>query len=109
MPLWRRFFCKPRARAQSGRSAAQVKPTPTKQRKRNSQPADENLPADRSESPVLMLLIQMVLDWLKPVAPAIGLALERVPTPAFPAVSQTVRQHHIGLAPIHAPPLRLTS
>jgi len=57
-----------------------------------------------------MLLIQMVLDWLKPVAPAIGLALERVPTHAFPAVSsQTARQHHIGLAPIHAPPLRLTS
>jgi len=59
---------------------------------------------------VLMLLIQMVLNWLKPVAPAIGLAPERVPNHAFPAVSQTVRsQHHIGLAPIHAPPLRLTS
>jgi len=58
---------------------------------------------------VLMLLIQMVLHWLKPVAAAIEITPERVTTHAFPAVSQTARQHHIGLAPIHAPPLRLTS
>ena len=56
-----------------------------------------------------MLLIQMVLHWLKPVALAIEFSVERVTTYAFPAVPQTARQHHIGLAPIHAPPLRLTS
>jgi hypothetical protein len=56
-----------------------------------------------------MLLIQMVLHWLKPVALAIELAAERVTNVAFPAVPQTAHRHHIGLAPIHAPPLRLTS
>jgi hypothetical protein len=57
-----------------------------------------------------MLLIHMVLRWLiKPVALAIDITEERA-TVAFPAVLlQAVRQHHIGLAPIHAPPLRLTS
>lgn len=108
MPLWRRSLQTPRPSAKwQKRSPSQADANET--RKRNSQPADEHLPADRSEPPVLMLLIQTVLNWLKPVAPAIGFALERVPTHAFPAVSQTVRQHHIGLAPIHAPPLRLTS
>jgi len=56
-----------------------------------------------------MMLIQLVLHWLKPVALAIELVMERVTSHAFPAVAKTVRQHHIGLAPIHAPPLRLTS
>ncbi|SFM09529.1 hypothetical protein SAMN05444747_102418 [Variovorax sp. OV329] len=56
-----------------------------------------------------MLLIHMVLHWLKPVAAAIEFTLERVATHAPPAVPQTARKHHIGLAPIHAPPPRLTS
>ena len=78
-------------------------------RKRNSQPAGKPLSADRSEPLVLMLLIQMVLHWLKPVALAIELIVERATNIAFPAVLQTARRHHIGLALIHAPPLRLTS
>jgi hypothetical protein len=57
-----------------------------------------------------MLLIQMVLHWLKPVASAIEFGTECVTQEvAFPAALPAARQHHIGLAPIHAPPLRLTS
>ena len=108
MPLWRRLLQTPRSSAKwQERRPSQADANET--RKRNSQPADQHLLADRSESPVLMLLIQMVLHWLKPVAAAIEITVERATTYAFPAVPQTARQHHIGLAPIHAPPLRLTS
>ena len=108
MPLWQRFLQTPRPSAKWQKhctSQADAHET------RNGIPSRQtkHLPADRSETLVLMLLIQMVLHWLKPVALAIEFAAERVTNVAFPAVPQTAHRHHIGLAPIHAPPLRLTS
>jgi len=55
-----------------------------------------------------MLLIQMCLRWLMPVTS--GIESPAAPAAiAQPAIKKIVRDHHIGLAPIHAPPLRLSS
>jgi hypothetical protein len=53
-----------------------------------------------------MLLIQICLHWLKPVVEG----FESPVTLFFIAPSATKQiasRHHIGLAPIHAPPSRL--
>jgi len=78
---------------------------------RNTQPAASKLPADRSESLVLMLLIQMCLrwpTWLLPAASGIESSAPRA-TIAQPAINKIAAQHRIWLAPIHAPPPRLSS
>jgi len=101
--------CKPRAIAQSGKPGTRVKPTPTKHRYGIPSLQLTKLPADRSESlVVLMLLIQMCLHWLMPVASGIGSPAARA-TIAQPAIKKIATQHRIWLAPIHAPPPRLSS
>jgi hypothetical protein len=73
------------------------------------QPAGDKLPADRSESLVLMLLIQLCLRWLMPVPSGVESSVAPFST-APVAIENMASQHHIGLAPIHAPPpmLRLS-
>jgi len=55
-----------------------------------------------------MLLIRMCLHWLAPVASAIQSSAARVII-AQPAIKKIANQHRIWLAPIHAPPPRLSS
>ncbi|VWX56452.1 conserved hypothetical protein [Burkholderiales bacterium 8X] len=57
---------------------------------------------------MLMLLIRLCLRWLPPVAEGIESRQVRI-LPAPAAVTQAASRHHIGLAPIHAPPSRLRS
>jgi hypothetical protein len=64
---------------------------------------DSSPPADQSEPPVLMLLLQCVLRWLMPAR--VGMEPPAVRIPIAPAaVEPTASQHPHGLAPIHAPP-----
>jgi hypothetical protein len=54
-----------------------------------------------------MLLIQMCLrwpTWLLPAADGIESPAARATPVAQPATHNVASQHHIGLAPIHAPP-----
>jgi len=55
-----------------------------------------------------MLLIQTCLRWLTPVSSGIESPAAPAAT-AQPATQKVASRHHIGLAPIHAPPLRLSS
>jgi len=55
-----------------------------------------------------MLLIRMCLHWLAPVASAIQPSAARAII-AQPAIKKIATQHRIWLAPIHAPPPRLSS
>jgi hypothetical protein len=57
----------------------------------------------------LMLLIQLCLRWLMPAPSGIESSVAPVST-APVAIENMASQHHIGLAPIHAPPplLRLS-
>ena len=57
---------------------------------------------------VLMLLIEMCLRWLMPAHQAVASPAAPA-TVAWPVVASAASQHHIGLAPIHAPPPRLSS
>jgi hypothetical protein len=56
-----------------------------------------------------MLMIQLCLRWLMPVASGIESSVAPVST-APVAIENMASQHRIGLAPIHAPPplLRLS-
>jgi len=58
-----------------------------------------------------MLLIQLCLrwpTWLLPAARGIGSTAARATPVAQLATHNVARQHHIGLAPIHAPPPQLS-
>lgn len=54
-----------------------------------------------------MLLIQICLHWLKPVVEGFE-SLVALFFVAPTAMKKIASRHHIGLAPIHAPPSRLT-
>jgi hypothetical protein len=97
--------CKPRAQAQSGRPDNQAKATP---RNTDTEYKAGKLACRRIEasSLVLTLLIQITLRWLLPVTPGIGSPAVRV-IPTRRAIKHIANQHHIGLAPFHAPPLWL--
>jgi hypothetical protein len=93
---------------QGGSRSIQAKPTPTKHR--------YGIPAGRQQTAggskrvlVLMLLIQLCLRWLMPAPSGIESSVAPVST-APVAIENMASQHHIGLAPIHAPPplLRLS-
>jgi len=108
MPLWRRAANPAQLRKVAG-------PAPESSRHPRNTDTEypslqlTKLPADRSESlVVLMLLIQMCLRWLMPVASGIGSPAARA-TIAQPAIKKIATQHRIWLAPIHAPPPRLSS
>jgi len=55
-----------------------------------------------------MLLIHMCLRWLMPASSGIESPAAPAAT-AQPVTQKVTSRHHIGLAPIHAPPLRLSS
>jgi hypothetical protein len=90
-----------------GKRSVQVKPTPNETPIRNTSRQATGCLRIKASPQVLMLLIQMCLRWLMPVASGIESPAERAII-AHPAIKKIANQHRIWLAPIHAPPPSLS-